>query len=259
MGGAFVGVGDDASSTYWNPAGLALIKWHEISGYGTEWFAGMKFGQLAYAQPAGTLGSVGLSLSYLNLGTLTEVDEQGRFGDQFGASDVSVSAAWARAVAPGLRLGIAAKGVREEIDGENGLGGALDAGLLCDLRPRIRGGLSIRNVGPGFRIGGGEVQPLPLLGTVGGSVQLLSPELLVATDYTLARDNSGYFATGIEWRAFDILALRAGYRTGTATGDAFSAGVGLEYRSFQDYFLDYAFTDRDNLGGLHFLSAGMRF
>ncbi len=32
MGNAFVAVADDYTATYWNPAGLTLLKYSEISG-----------------------------------------------------------------------------------------------------------------------------------------------------------------------------------------------------------------------------------
>ncbi|MCK5738648.1 UPF0164 family protein, partial [bacterium] len=63
MGGAFVGIADDASALYWNPGGLPEIPRPEFIFMHSEWLADMDYDYLGLVLPLGGAGSFGLSLS----------------------------------------------------------------------------------------------------------------------------------------------------------------------------------------------------
>jgi len=72
MGEAFVGLADDASAVYYNPAGLAYQQGRELTLMHSNWLP--QFGSdlfydfAAYRQSVEGLGTFGLNVTYLNLG-----------------------------------------------------------------------------------------------------------------------------------------------------------------------------------------------
>src|SRR5262249_49431681 len=66
MGAAFVGVADDASATYWNPAGLSQITRKEITLMQATLFADTKYDYYSFVKPSRKGGSAcGLSMTKL--------------------------------------------------------------------------------------------------------------------------------------------------------------------------------------------------
>ncbi|MEW6685684.1 MAG: hypothetical protein AB1393_05705 [Candidatus Edwardsbacteria bacterium] len=55
--------------------------------------------------------------------------------------------------------------------------------------------------------------------------------------------------------------LRGGYTFIKSEGErkGFSGGIGFEYKSFQDYLIDYAYKPFGKIGETHLLSLGVRF
>ena len=79
MGGAFVGLADDANATYWNPAGLA-----QVARPSATWMHTMTNRDeinyqdyLAFTTPAGVNGIIGISWIGFKMGIASDVaDEQ---------------------------------------------------------------------------------------------------------------------------------------------------------------------------------------
>ena len=63
MGGAGVSFVSDASSTYWNPAGLAFSKKGELFFMNQSWIAGIKHSYTSISLPVNRLGSFAFSLN----------------------------------------------------------------------------------------------------------------------------------------------------------------------------------------------------
>lgn len=62
MGGAFIGLADDADATYWNPAGLAFLEKKEVKGMLILSDEINYKSNLSYAQPAGEKYAVGVNI-----------------------------------------------------------------------------------------------------------------------------------------------------------------------------------------------------
>src|SRR5438445_6968526 len=77
MGGAFVAVADDASSLYWNPAGIARLSQSEAIFHHANWIADMNFNFGGVAVPIEGLGTVGISFTSLTMDEMerTTVDQ----------------------------------------------------------------------------------------------------------------------------------------------------------------------------------------
>lgn len=257
MGGAFVGVADDASATWWNPAGLATGPMFglalEKSRFETE--REMGFG---LPQPAerGTffLSAASLPLGFSYAGTNDAFATQGPADEalvrglrtrQFGATVVQslsesiVVAATLKyvrgtVVSGPLGAGESPADAMEALDGE--ASGAFDADIgLLVTSGRLKAGLTFRNVAsPEFEEDDLVVE-LPRRARAGVSYAI-SPALLMAIDIDLQAleeelGKSRALAAGAEWRAGGVsrLALRAGARIDTI-GDSRALGtVGASY------------------------------
>jgi len=65
-GKAYVSVVDDASATYWNPAGLAGLDRKEVMALHAALWGGTVYDFISYAHPTPKLGVFGVNLVRLN-------------------------------------------------------------------------------------------------------------------------------------------------------------------------------------------------
>ena len=81
------GLVNDASAMYWNPAGLGFLKGIEVSITHSPWLPGLGLGDLFYDYLSAKYhlkklgGTLGMSITYLNIGTIIRTDE---FGNEIG-------------------------------------------------------------------------------------------------------------------------------------------------------------------------------
>jgi len=76
MGGAFTAVADDASASYWNPAGLSQLKNTEVMITFDKWFADSFYQHFIAAFPLET-GVFAADIFYMNYGTFATYDNTG--------------------------------------------------------------------------------------------------------------------------------------------------------------------------------------
>ena len=230
MGGAFVAVSDDATTTWWNPGGLAnggyfsgLIEFDRIENP-----AGTRARAFAFNVP-----SLGLSYYRLALNGMRPPDPTGSASasredqgvlSQFGATV-------GQSVGPHLILGSTLKLVHAL--GETRAD--LDTGAMAALG-RVRLGVAVKNLRhPEFSEGDRRLQ-LPRQVRVGASVKAGEPnraEITAAIDADLtttptAVGDERHLATGVEaWLANRSLGLRAGVGMNTIGESRRSGSVGV--------------------------------
>ena len=97
MGSAFVGVSNDPSSLYWNPAGIAKQEGAAVVVDHTQWIADVKYNFIAATYNLGNMGTLGLSLTSSDIGemSVTTIDEPEGTGETYSAQDFAVSLAYA--------------------------------------------------------------------------------------------------------------------------------------------------------------------
>ena len=258
MGGAFVGVADDVSATWWNPAGLATGPFFtlivEHARFETE-----RQAAFGLPQPADRgsffLGAASLPLgltyvrtteAYAWSGPADEAIVRGLTTHQAGAtvvqslSDTIVVAATLKyvrgiAVSGPLGAGESPGDAAADLDGHGSNAFDADIGLLATAG-RLKAGVTVRNaMSPSFETESGARFELPWRARAGVSF-LVSTALLVAADVDLravetAFEKTRNLAIGAEWRIAGStrFALRAGARVDTI-GDSRSLGtVGASY------------------------------
>lgn len=256
MGHAFVGVADDASAVYWNPAGLAGGAFFSLvlDGGDAEAVpddrleAGRRSGWLlAASMPA-------LGLTYYRLGrdTLVPVETpQGPGLRRDALVTHHVGATLVQSLSDHVAIGATFKSVRGtagstvlatrdrsymlhdiSLIGQSSTRVDLDAGIMASW-PAGRLGLVVRNIAePTFDAGPADSLRLEREVRAGGSVLLL-PGWRLASDLDLTRQRGAFgdvreWAVGTEGQVTPRIAARGGIRMNTL-GDrdrspAFSAG-----------------------------------
>lgn len=247
MGEAFTVLADDATSLFWNPAGLIQIKQRELSATYNLWFQGISQGYVSFGFPS-LGGTVGLGVNYVDMGDIEGRDEQGNPTGDFGASDVHLFAGYADKF-KNISWGITVGWLKDTIDKDTKTTFLGNIGLLYPLTERFTLGVVAQNIGSKL---GSDLLPLTL--KVGAASKLEA--LTFALDIAKPQDNEIYYCLGAEWWLGNVLALRVGYKTNQDIGQGLTAGLGYK---FGRICLDYAYVPYGDLGDTHRISLGIRF
>ncbi len=256
MAEAFTAVADDATATYWNPAGILFNPGPSLVLSHNEWIQDVRSEFVSFVAPKDRAGW-GLSLNSVRIAgiELRGVQPAVEPISTFSAYNLALGAAYARRITAGLAAGVGIKFLYEKIYIEEAAGFALDAGVLYrpDTSP-IRLGMVIKNLGKMSRLGG-EASTMPLTLRTGAAfappAKILGAHWLLAADLSVSRGGDLHTSWGMEVKPFPLLALRAGYQTGYETRGA-QFGLGLRGNRFG---LDYGVVPfQQNLGIGHRLS-----
>jgi long-subunit fatty acid transport protein len=247
MGGAIAATANDVTALYWNPAGIAVTSYNEALFSHTQWFADITFNWAGAKINLDGLGSIGLSLTYLDYGKMevTTLREQDGTGEFFGARDCM-----------GLRIGatISNFGTDMRLSGKDLL-------VLYDVDPNIFGNndqiLASLNT---------DSYPLPLLFRVGVAMDLLNTnnhKFTIGADALHPNDNAESINVGAEYTFGNFISLRAGYKSlflrNTEEGLTLGAGVRYDFTNNLGVNFDYAYQDFGLLDYTQHLSVSIRF
>ncbi len=166
LGGAFSAIANDVTTIYWNPAGLSQLKKTSFSDTHTVWLADVRYNYLAFATPIEKVGTLGASVTFLNvpdteITTLAKPDGTGLW---YSAWDTAVSLAYSRQLyqkesGTNLSIGINAKYIHQQIHRESARGVAIDVGTLYHTGWRsLRIGMSFSNFGPEMSFSGPDLE-----------------------------------------------------------------------------------------------------
>jgi len=259
MGEAYTAQADDASSLYWNPAGLALLNQSQASFIYNQSFQSMSYQNGSVATPLEN-GGIGGSLSYLSFGQINGFDtSRNPTGDVNAYSGVATLGG-GLLLGP-FSLGLNVKPVRAQLADVSATGVAGDAGGIWTLQREIYGGTlrfgaTVRNWGTGLKFID-QNDPFPLQWRLGAAaVQMMDKKLNVSVDVGQERDvkAAGYF--GVEYWIIPMIALRAGYTGTDQQGNGARAGLGLK---IGDFSFDYAYSAYGDLGMSHRYEISWRF
>lgn len=289
MAGAYIANANDATSLFWNPAGMVNVKGNDLSFSHVSLWTSLGLSHAAFVHSTEDLGSFGVSVTVLTMDKMevtTEADPNGT-GELFDAQDLMIGVSYARRLTEDFSVGITAKYVEQRIWNETASGVAFDIGTQYRIGFRdLTIAMSMMNFGGDLRYGGRDLRvkydqnsqvsynrltpsdlatedyPLPLHFQVGLSMTAVTMEdakMLVAVDVTHPNDNDEHVNLGAEINVLDRLYLRGGYRFGYDTERAtFGAGVQTPLGDGRVSF-DYSYAVYNLLPDLNRFSLGISF
>lgn len=247
---------DAGSESPWGLAGDASLTHHES-------LADLRQESVAVA---GSRGPQAVALSFTSLYSerIEQRDEVGLLLGGYGLTDIAAALTYGVALNTEWRWGLTLSYVDESFAGYRA--STWSVGTGARFQPASLSGLSlgasVLQLGPSghFTVEGAKGDPvaLPLTLQAGGSYALdfsAKSSLLLIAEGRQAKDEdlTGHF--GAEF-AYDLLALRAGYRANADVGEL-AAGAGLKTGRFR---FDYAFVSfGDGLGDTHRAELGILF
>ena len=290
MGGAYVAGGQDVTSGYWNPAGLAFIDVFEISAMHSERFAGMvNYDYLGAAMPFRSSESFAVSAIRLgvddipitalprpDLGTdSTYVDDNGQLQvnrpfvkKMVNDAEYAFFFSYANQNSAAFAYGINAKMIYKGTGVNNAWGVGFDIGMIWNPWNSLRFGVNVQDI------------TTTILAWDTGTKELISPtlkagvaypfnfsfadmRLLIAADVDTRFENRRYasqahigpvsfdFRLGGELEVYNVIAVRLGRDDlGFMT-----AGAGLRFSRLD---VDYSFMNHQDLDTTHRISLRLR-
>jgi hypothetical protein len=262
MGGAFVGLSDDESALYFNPAGLIQIEQKSFFTTYNNYLTDIQSGFLGYVHPYNENTRLGASIYYFNYGSFTQTDSLGKVLGTFGAADFALALSFVRSLNSQISFGATGKLIYEKIESYSSDALALDLGVIhISKDARTRFGLVGQNLG--FQLKGftkSHKDDLPTTVKAGMSHQMRELPLTVALDAAKPFDNDIFFSLGGELTALKPLYLRVGWssfgKNSKTDSDkdnwaGFAAGFGVTWKVYR---FDYAYSSYADLGGVHKIS-----
>lgn len=294
MGSAFVGVSDDPSSIFWNPAGLAKLDGIGIMFDHTNWFAGINYNFLAATYKLGDIGTVGLSFTVSNYGDMkvTTIEEPNGTGEVFTANDMAISLAYAINLTDRFSIGFNPKFVYQSIWKMNATAFAIDMGVqyVTPFDGMILA-MSISNFGTKMQLLGNsnlvlhDLDPegtgnndkipayletnewaLPLNFRVGVAycpIKTANYDLILALDAMHPSDNYESVNFGAELNFYRAFSIRGGYKSLFLkdSEESFTLGFGVKQFIVGNLAikLDYAYQDFGRLKNIQKFTLGINF
>ena len=246
MGGGFTSLADDASAVFYNPAGLAVLEFQEVSFMHMELLEGTACNYASWAYPF--LSQGGFGIAYMRIGTNDIIRRSGFV--ELGSFDYATSQlliSYGRNLREELALGLNLKVVNQTLDTYSDYGVGLDFGVMADLYKNLSAGVIIRDMIPAsLKLDTtSELTPLTVAGGLSIKQIKLTGRATLTASFELEKveNRSIKVHTGVE-AVFDrAYALRMGYDR-----DNFSFGVGLAYRRLK---IDYAYKFLDYINDSH--------
>jgi hypothetical protein len=191
MGEAFVALADDATAVFWNPAGLAYQKGREITLMHANWLPQFSsdlfydFG--AYRQSFEGIGTIGVNVTYLNLGEQVITTETGPEPvGTFNSNEFAISGTYGTLLSDNWAVGLGLRYIRSNLSSvgtgtAKGDGRAsafsFDVATLYKVPfvPKLSVGLNLSNMGPKISyIDPDQADPLPTNLKVGFAYKLIN-------------------------------------------------------------------------------------
>lgn len=250
MGEAYVGLADDISAMYFNPAGLARMEFPEIISMSNYWLADTRQIIAGFAVPT-ELGVFGIGYSGLGSGDIQGYDQNGAVTSAFNTNSSSVNLSFGKRLDPNWSWGIGLKSVAERLADSNASTYALDAGLQYRVNKNVMVGAALLNYGSGLTFIT-EQANLPTSYRVGAAVNtnLFNEEIAFTSDI-VSYPEGPQLNLGMEYLIGDLLAVRGGSANG-----GLRAGLGVLANLFS---FDYAYRSSEDLGAAHQLSISLIF
>lgn len=266
MGGAFTALADDASATYWNPAGMVDVTNTAIMLEHTFWPADMA---LDYASIVFTMpflpGTWGASARALSMDPQKErtIFLPGGTGREFDAGDMSFGLSYAQFFTDKFSAGATVHFIHSGLAEKSVNTYAIDFGLIYRIGFRgMRLGMMIQSLGGKVDYDSRDSK-IPTTFKVGLSMAAYrrgAHSLNGVGEFSHPSDNTETVNLGGEYAFNQFFYLRGGYNFGyDAAGAAFGFGLRIDTTQTSDLDFGYSWEDFGFLGDVHRLTVGFSY
>ena len=249
MGGGFTSIGDDASTVFYNPAGLTNLEYAELSFMHMTLFEGIRYNYAAWVYPTLKLGGFGVAL--MRVGT-DDIPRRVDFVEtgMFDYSDFQLLLAYGNRVHPQIAFGLNMKIVNQSIDTYSDYGIGLDFSMLADFSSHTSFGIIVRDLIPAeLKLNvSKESVPTSVMGgfSYRGMVMSDRVQMLASVELEKIENRSVKLHTGAELAFSNAYMLRLGYdRDNLAFGAGYKPGR---------FMFDYSYKLLDYIDDSHRLS-----
>ena len=214
LGDAYAALGNDASSVFYNPAGLGRMVFPEVMTMYNSWLADTRQQAAAVALPL-KFGTLAFGYSSLTSGNIQGYDAAGALTSVFDTGSTVMSLSLGRSISPNLFWGVSVKSISDRLETITARTTALDAGITFLPNPNLLFGLSVMNAGSGL-VYVTENTALPTCYRAGLAYKasLLNEDIRLAGDLAAYPDGTK-LNIGMEYLIRDFLALRLGNAAGS--------------------------------------------
>ncbi len=209
MGETGTGMINDASAMFWNPAGLSFQKGSQISITHSPWLPGLGLSDLFYDFLAGKYymkklkGTLGVSITYLNIGKIIQTDEFGNEIGNYQAFDGALAVGYGTKVTKDLGVGVVTRFIYSKlavdpVGSERGTGTAYNLSFdlstlwkptktkLKFINNKLGIGVNLSNIGPKVTyVDNAQADPLPTNLRLGFAYDLYQSEF---NNFTITAD-----------------------------------------------------------------------
>ncbi len=294
MGGAFIATANDVTSLYWNPAGASRMESNGASFSHISWFADIDYNWGGATLSLDDMGTTGLSIGYLNYGDLevTTLSEPDGTGEFFTPTDLFIALTYAYNLTDRFSIGANFKYINQKIWNSTASGLSVDIGVLflSDIYG-LRMAATITNFGTDMQLDGKDLYvqhdindqiygnndqilaklntdafPLPLTFRIGVAMDVVDVKdhkVTLAADALHPNDNAESVNLGMEYTAFDVISLRAGYKSlfldNAEEGLTLGFGIKYDFTPTLGIVVDYAYQDFGILKNVQQFAFGINF
>jgi len=254
MGRAFVAICDDASSIYWNPAGLQNLGQQEITALRCFLFEGTSYNFIGYVYPTLRWGNFGLGGIWISTGDIPHTTDSPQILDYWENVQGEYLLSWGTSLPLSFKGGLSFKFITHKLGPYSASGFSFDLGFLRPIREGLNMGLNLQDIGGAAIKLRESTDRTPLNLKLGLSYALVKGARrwgTLAIDVDKLKGCSPKFHLGFQFEPREGFLLRSGLDEGKLV-----FGGGMSYRSFQ---LDYALRSYQDLGLTHRLSLTTRF
>lgn len=246
MGGSYTALADDASSIYYNPAGVSRLNYQELSFMHAMLFEGTSFNFASWVIPVTEKSGIGFG--FMRIGT-DEIIRRDDFVNKgtFDYASSQVMFSYGQELFEGLATGVSLKVINQSIDNFSDYAYGADVGMSVVISDHLSIGVIGRDLlAPELQLNSySETTPWSVTGGMALRDLTVSDHatLTASLDLEKPKDRSVKVHAGAEMTFEEVCALRAGFDR-----DNFAFGAGLSIRRLR---LDYAYRLMDYVDDSH--------
>ena len=239
MGGAFVALSDDATACYWNPSGLGQIQKSQLAFMYNVMSMDRMLNSFNYVQPAGKLGTLGLSWLNFSILDIDGRDITGSPTGTFSDSENAFSLSLGRKLSPSLYIGGNTKFFYHKLALQKATGYGFDIGAILTIGKIIRLGGMIQDIASSIKWDTESKleEEFPKVTRLGISIIPKEIPITISVDYEKNTKQDAKYHVGTEYWIIPSIATRVGYDKKNITA---GASVIIPISSI-NLRLDYAF------------------